>query len=632
MVSNWLQGNKEQNELATYVLNQNFDIIETGIPPCLCCIEETTENTQLQPFIELFDEDFKEIILDTLVKSVQKMETTDCESMLISEKSSCWVLNRFTPRNCDNRMFIEVRIFDLSNRRYNDNNSAGKTNFSKSLVNIGTIFATSDDISKSILDSMKLILTDLNLNVLAIYRDASDEEQFILDTQVVSAGLENYFPTDMALPYHTVLGFKKVLKNQEIIVSDSINEPITTVLRDIILSLGIHSYVVAPIFIAGKFYGALVAGFCQERQWIPSEIDFLHASALILGQNIDREITKKQILTTRNDFINIFNNASDMVFIVNLDGTIIEANATATKTIGYERNELLGKHVEDISSVSTGIEPVMAGEMHQSRQLIFGTSLKRKTGEQIPIEVREKIVTYNNRKCILTIARDITDRKQFDRLILQTIIETEERERKRFAEALHDDLGPLLSALKIYVNLLVNKKFDPRLDDMAMEQMTQIIEQAIQTTKQTAANLMPNVLADFGLVEAVTDFIQKVNTAKVLDILFIDETKGTHIKGNSSKVFFSVTKELINNTIKHAKAQRAKLTLTYNDSNILLLKYEDDGIGFDFQKMLREENQGMGIKNLVSKIDTMKGTIKTETRISGGFMIIISLELPVNGK
>ncbi len=613
------------DEVAEFVLNQNFDILEEGIPPCLCCIDEPSKEKKLNPFVSMFDEEFRDIILDMLVISVKQRQKSDCEAILHFNGANMWVFVQAIPRNFDDRILIEVRLFDISKRKYIEDSVSEKVSFPKSLVKIGTIFSSSNDISLAIAESMKLIMNDLKVHTLSIYRDIPDEEHFVLDKYEIHPDLAANYPTDSVLPYRTVLGFKKVLEEQGIIVSESPDEKFTAVLRNRIQLVGIESFVCAPIFITGKFYGVLVAANAHERHWAPQEIDFIHASALILGQNIDREIIKKQILTTRNDFVNIFNNASDLVFIVNLDGTIIEANATATKATGYERNELLGKHVEDISINSAGIEPVMAGEMHQSRQLIFGTSLKKKSGELVPIEVREKIVTYNNRKCILTIARDITDRKQFDRLILQTIIETEERERKRFAEALHDDLGPLLSALKIYTNLLVNKKFDPRSDVLAMEQMNQIIEQAIQTTKQTAANLMPNVLADFGLVEAVTDFVSKVATTKVIDLTFDCEIRDAVIKGNTSKVLFGVVKELINNTIKHSKAQSAKLTMVKEQEKLAIL-FEDNGTGFDFNQMLRNENNGMGIKNIVSKIDSLGGTIRTNKVLPHGFSIAILLE------
>lgn len=65
-----------------------------------------------------------------------------------------------------------------------------------------------------------------------------------------------------------------------------------------------------------------------------------------------------------------------------------------------------------------------------------------------------RVIDYMGKKAILSIGRDITERKDIERKIASAIIETEEKERRRFAADLHDDLAPLLSTIKLYIDLL----------------------------------------------------------------------------------------------------------------------------------------------------------------------------------
>ena len=614
-----------ENILKEYVLNSEFNIISDKKPVCLYCLENLPVNKKIKSFVSLVNHEFSEIVINTLMSCYQNIQEVDCEVIMQVNNIETWVLIRFFPRKFDNKFFIEVQIIDITYRRFKIGSNTNKFHIPNSLVSIGTIFSTTNNIALAIRQSMQHVLDVIHLDSLVIYRDQPEEDCFILENKVVRNELIENDLSESTLNYSTVLGFKKILENYELIVSGSLSNSMTKSLQEKIAGIGMQSFVISPIFIAGKFYGALIAGYSKKREWTNLEIEFIHGSSLILGQNIDREITKREILSTRNDFINIFNNASDLVFIVAFNGTIIEANHTAIKALGYKRAELLGKHVENISAVSNDIEHILGGEIHQSRQLIFGTSLIKKSGENIPIEVREKIVTYNNRKCILTIARDITDRKQFDRLILQTIIETEERERKRFAESLHDDLGPLLSAMKIYVDLLVNKKIDPKANTMAMDQMKQIMEQAIVTTRQTALNIMPNVLTDFGLAEALSDFITKVRTTQIVEIEYFETNPQYIIKGNKAKVLFSVIKELTNNSLRHSGAKKVDIKLL-DKTDSFVVEYSDDGIGFDFYSMLRKENRGMGIKNIVSKIESINGKIKAKQGKKRGIFIEIVLK------
>lgn len=97
-----------------------------------------------------------------------------------------------------------------------------------------------------------------------------------------------------------------------------------------------------------------------------------------------------------------------------------------------------------------------------------------------------------------SLQEEIAERRRLEQRILSTTIETEERERKRFSEDLHDGLGPLLSTVKMYVDLINNKSGKPQQQQL-IAQAGELLDEAIISTRQIANNLTPNLLNDFGL-------------------------------------------------------------------------------------------------------------------------------------
>lgn len=137
----------------------------------------------------------------------------------------------------------------------------------------------------------------------------------------------------------------------------------------------------------------------------------------------------------------LFNNSGDEIFLADFDGNFIEVNQEALRRLGYTREELMNKNFSDIKTekyiplVKKNIEKILKHGQH-----IYETEHIAKDGTVIFLEMSSRVIDYFGAKAILSIARDITERKEIERRIATAIIETEERKRKRFAADLHNDL------------------------------------------------------------------------------------------------------------------------------------------------------------------------------------------------
>jgi PAS domain S-box-containing protein len=391
----------------------------------------------------------------------------------------------------------------------------------------------------------------------------------------------------------------------------------------------VHSFLAIPLRHRSRLVGAMVLGMTDVYSWPEYKLDFASTVGSIVLQSFIQEEMRERLRRVNESFVNIFENSSDAVFIVALNGQMLEVNRTAETLTGYSKKELQQKVVSDISKTEALDLAQMPFEMLQSHQMIFGTELIPRTGESIPVETREKMIRFNDELAILVLARDVRHRRELNRLMVQTIASTEDKERKRIAEGLHDDVAPLLSTLRIYIDLLQNVELSA--DEIAEYsiKMKEIIGQSISTLRQVSRNLMPGVLTDFGLVEAITDFCNKLRQTGIIRINFDTDANHYNLDNKITNIIYSVVKELINNTIKHADASEIYLELSASQKGLKLI-FKDNGIGVDIEKHVNSANEGLGLKNMLSKVNAVSGKVTALKNKGFGVEIFFPLKEDAN--
>ncbi|WP_163711450.1 sensor histidine kinase [Mangrovibacterium lignilyticum] len=215
-------------------------------------------------------------------------------------------------------------------------------------------------------------------------------------------------------------------------------------------------------------------------------------------------------------------------------------------------------------------------------------------------------------------------RRLTEKMFLNAIIQTEEKERKRFAKDLHDGLGPLLSTVKMSISSLEQLEHDK--SSMEIVKNTEmVINEAIKSLKEISDNLSPHVLDNFGLARAIRNFINKINATKALHITLKSNLGSERFDNNIEVVLYRVVCELINNTIKHAKAKKIEISLTKEEKNLTIV-YQDNGKGFHKERLLdRPSNSGMGFSNIFSRINSLKGEIHVDSQPGKGTHVLIKV-------
>ena len=180
-------------------------------------------------------------------------------------------------------------------------------------------------------------------------------------------------------------------------------------------------------------------------------------------------------------------------------------------------------------------------------------------------------------------------------------ITTLENERKRIASDLHDELGPLLSAVKLQITSLDSQDTH---DLKLIEKSSGHIDDIIEKLREISNNLMPNTLLRKGLKFAILDSVSRLKGVHPINITLVYPEDITMSQDKEINLY-RIIQEIIHNTIKHAQAKNLRLVFS-REKNMIVLRTDDDGIGFDYEQKTRLAG-GLGLLNLQSRTEVMGG-------------------------
>lgn len=218
-----------------------------------------------------------------------------------------------------------------------------------------------------------------------------------------------------------------------------------------------------------------------------------------------------------------------------------------------------------------------------------------------------------------------TSLKESENKLVGITLEVEERERNRFAAELHDGMGPLLSTVKLYFEMLADTS-DEEKRKLIAEKGIYSIEMAIQSARELARGLSSQYLNEVGLANAINDFAERINDTKKITIIF--QTNSYQRFSDIIELsLYRITTELIKNTLMYANAKKAKVSLDFNlSSKSIVYSYSDNGNGFDDDEVLGESS-GFGLMSIRKRVEVLKGTISIQSTPDKGMNVSINVPM-----
>lgn len=194
---------------------------------------------------------------------------------------------------------------------------------------------------------------------------------------------------------------------------------------------------------------------------------------------------------------------------------------------------------------------------------------------------------------------------------LEALIDGEEKERKRVAQELHDGLNGDLSAIKYRLSSLEDAPLDAENHENLLQTIA-MIDNACSQVRSISHNLIPTSILDFGLVETLNEYCEKINFSLPLNIELQHFGNSNVLDKKTETVIYRIIQELINNITKHSKATTAMVQLNFHASE-LFITVEDNGIGFD----VNSAKTGLGLKNSYSRVDFLNANLDIDSNEKG---------------
>ena len=338
---------------------------------------------------------------------------------------------------------------------------------------------------------------------------------------------------------------------------------------------------------------------------------------------------EQALLESEERFRSFVENSSDMFVKVSEEGIFTYVSPNSHQLLGFDATEMLGKHFEDF--IYNDDTPAVFDEFfrlikQESTPGVFEYRIRRKDGDMRYHSVKGFSVKENNNIYINCIVSDITEKRRAENRLLNAIVQTEESERRKFAEELHEGIGPLLSALKLYMEKIKAIKVLTSKESSSIEFCDKIVDDSVKQVRRIANNLMPSVLNDFGLAKAMRSFIGKVPDDKDVKINFTSSEDFRDVDPLTSVILYRGLIELLNNSLKHSNASQIDIDLSLQD-NLIVLEYADNGSGFSFTDYLTTANKGMGLMILKSRVNSLSGKMDISSQKEEGVLVKITVNM-----
>lgn len=205
--------------------------------------------------------------------------------------------------------------------------------------------------------------------------------------------------------------------------------------------------------------------------------------------------------------------------------------------------------------------------------------------------------------------------------LLQGIIQTQENERKRFAEDLHDEVGAMLSTAKLNI-ARIERSADKKAAELATETKS-MLNSIITNIRRIAKDLLPSTLEKLGFIEAIKELCNSVNKSSIINASFEEVGKYKRQDIKIELALYRVVQELVNNALKHANATEIKIVLKCNSKQIEL-EINDNGQGFDLEQV---KESGLGLRNIESRINMIDGKLDYFSEIDKGTTAKITIDI-----
>lgn len=388
----------------------------------------------------------------------------------------------------------------------------------------------------------------------------------------------------------------------------------------------------------------------------------LHAhTERITAQNEALIRTQAELEQTRDRYADLYDFAPIGYLALNAGGVIIDINLAGTALLGrdrrfltglplgnllaardrekfrkllaaLQRNPRLGSKAIDVELKSPSPRRIqlhlLARPIRAGLNEVFAAMLDVTRERQL--EAERHAAAERDQKRAIELQSEVETRQIAEERIkglIERLVAVQEQERRRLALNLHDQLGQLLTGLRLAMATLRESLTATAEERDTFERMEQIIAQMDRDVDTLAWELRPPALDEVGLEAALRELLRQWSASQRLAIdLHVSLPGDERLPAEVETQLYRIAQEALNNVGKHAAASHVSLLLERRGSEVAMI-VEDDGRGFEIEEIRKDASRGMGLMGMRERAATLGGDIQVEARPGSGTTVFVRLPL-----
>lgn len=349
----------------------------------------------------------------------------------------------------------------------------------------------------------------------------------------------------------------------------------------------------------------------------------------------ERKRAETALRESEERYRELFENAKDAIYVHDLKGIYLKINRAAEELSGYSRDEIVGHNFTEFLAPEhvKFVRETFCQKLAQKGETSYEVDVIAKDGRRVPVEVSSRAIYENGVLVgVQGMARDITERKLAQdalQMFSRQLIEAQEDERRRISRELHDQIGQILTAVKM--NLHTVQQFCRGTDAGAyVKDNIEAVDEALRLVRDLSIELRPPVLDDLGLVTALRWYADRYSKRTGLNVeINVDlPDHNERFSRELETACFRIAQEALTNIARHAQANEIEVELV-KAGEALLLTVRDDGVGFDFDRLRKRTSHiaTLGLVSMQERAHGAGGTIRIHSETSRGTEIRFSVPL-----
>jgi PAS domain S-box-containing protein len=363
---------------------------------------------------------------------------------------------------------------------------------------------------------------------------------------------------------------------------------------------------------------------------------------LAVGRDITARKQAEDALRQKEEYYRaLIENASDVISVINADGTIRYESPSVEQVFGYRPDELLGAncfdlvHPEDAVRIRAIFADRIAKPLSDAKDEL---RFRHKDGSWRTVEVcGRNLISDRSVKGLVVHSRDVTERKLSEQQLVEhqhqlqslaaELSRAEQRERRRLATLLHDDVIQCLALSSIKLGTLLDSLPGAE-QKVCVRSIRSLIEQAIQSTRSLTFQLSPPILHELGLDPALDWLTEQFAKQHSLPCQFTCDAQPKPLAEDLAEVLFTAARELLVNIVKHAQATEVEVNSCLEGDGICI-RVTDNGVGFDPAAMANRVGKtgGFGLVNIRERLGYLGGSCDLQSKPGHGTRVALRAPL-----